>query len=41
LPPDRPAGFDGWQITDDGGSDAINPGAHDEVHAVGGQLGVA
>jgi len=35
-----PAGYDSWQITDDTGSDARNPGVHDEVHAVGGQLGL-
>ena len=35
-----PAGYDSWQITDDTGSAARNPGVHDEVHAVGGQLGL-
>jgi hypothetical protein len=35
------AGYDSWQITDDTGSDADDPGVHDEVHAVGGQLGLA
>ena len=33
-------GYSSWQITDDSGSDARNPGVHDEVHAVGGQLGL-
>jgi hypothetical protein len=33
-----PAGYDSWQITDDSGSAAANPGVHDEVHAVGGQV---
>ena len=35
-----PAGYDSWQISDDTGSDAQNPGVHDQVHAVGGQLGL-
>ena len=35
-----PAGYDSWQVTDDSGSAARNPGVHDQVHAVGGQLGV-
>jgi len=35
-----PAGYDSWQITDDSGHDARNPGVHDQVHAVGGQLGL-
>jgi hypothetical protein len=35
-----PAGYDSWQITDDSGRDARNPGVHDQVHAVGGQLGL-
>ena len=35
-----PAGYDSWQITDDTGSAARNPSVHDEVHAVGGQLGL-
>jgi len=34
------AGYDSWQITDDSGSDARNPSVHDQVHAVGGQLGL-
>ena len=29
-----------WQISDDTGSDATNGGVHDQVHAVGGQLGL-
>jgi hypothetical protein len=33
-------GYSSWQITDDSGSDALNPSVHDEVHAVGGQLGL-
>lgn len=35
-----PAGYSSWQITDDSGSDARNPSVHDQVHAVGGQLGL-
>jgi hypothetical protein len=35
-----PAGYDSWQITDDSGSDASNQ-VHDQVHGVGGQLGLA
>lgn len=35
-----PAGYSSWQTTDDSGSDARNPDVHDEVHAVGGQLGL-
>lgn len=35
-----PAGYSSWQITDDSGSAARNPTVHDEVHAVGGQLGL-
>lgn len=34
------AGYDSWQITDDKGTAAKNPGVHDQVHAVGGQLGL-
>jgi len=33
-----PAGYDTWQITDDSGSAASN--TRDQVHAVGGQLGL-
>jgi hypothetical protein len=33
-------GYSSWQITDDSGSDARNPDVRDEVHAVGGQLGL-
>jgi hypothetical protein len=33
-------GYSSWQITDDSGSDASNPNVHDQVHAVGGQLGL-
>jgi hypothetical protein len=33
-----PAGYGTWQITDDSGSDA--DGTRDQVHAVGGQLGL-
>ena len=36
-----PAGYSSWQITDDTGRDAVSPSVHDEVHAVGGQLGLA
>lgn len=32
------AGYDTWQITDDSGSAAKN--VHDQVHAIGGQLGI-
>ena len=35
-----PAGYSSWQITDDSGSAAANPEVKDEVHAVGGQLGL-
>jgi len=35
-----PAGYSSWQISDDTGSDARNGDVHDEVHAVGGQLGL-
>lgn len=35
-----PAGYDSWQITDDSGRDARNPDVHDQVHAMGGQLGL-
>jgi hypothetical protein len=35
-----PAGYDSWQITDDTGSNARNPGVHDQVHGVGGQIGI-
>jgi hypothetical protein len=35
-----PAGYSSWQITDDTGSDARNPGEHQQVHGVGGQLGL-
>lgn len=34
-----PAGYDTWQITDDAGRDAQN-NVHDQVHGVGGQLGL-
>jgi hypothetical protein len=34
------AGYDSWQTTNDSGSDARNPGVRDQVHAVGGQLGL-
>jgi len=34
-----PAGYDSWQVTNDSGSDAVNPPTKDGVHAVGGQLG--
>lgn len=35
-----PAGYDDWQITDDSGSAARNPTVHQEVHALGGQVGL-
>ena len=35
-----PAGYNSWQITDDSGSDVRNPDVRDQVHAVGGQLGL-
>ena len=35
-----PAGYSSWQITDDTGSAAANPAVKDEVHAVGGQIGL-
>jgi hypothetical protein len=34
-----PMGYDSWQITDDAGRDASN-NVHDQVHAVGGQIGL-
>ncbi len=35
-----PAGYSSFQVTDDSGASAANPGLHDKVHAVGLQLGV-
>jgi hypothetical protein len=35
-----PSGYSSWQVSDDKGSYARNPGVHDSVHAVGGQLGL-
>jgi hypothetical protein len=35
-----PAGYSSWQITDDSGSAAAAPPVKDEVHAVGGQIGL-
>jgi hypothetical protein len=35
-----PAGYSSWQVTDDHGSDARTPKVNDQVHAVGGQLGL-
>jgi hypothetical protein len=32
-------GYNQWQVTDDKGADARNPHVHDQVHAMGGQLG--
>jgi len=32
-------GYSQWQTTDDSGSDATNPSVHDQIHAVGAQLG--
>jgi len=34
------AGYNCWQITDDTGKDARNPEVHDQVHAIGLQLGL-
>jgi hypothetical protein len=34
------AGYDSWLTTDDKGAAAKNPGVHNQVHAVGGQLGL-
>ena len=35
-----PAGYDTWQVTEDSGDDVSDPGVKDEVHAVGGQIGL-
>lgn len=35
-----PAGYSSWQITDDTGNNAAQPAVRDEVHAVGGQIGL-
>lgn len=35
------AGYHGWQVSDDSGRDAVNQDVHDQVHAVGLQLGLA
>jgi hypothetical protein len=35
-----PAGYSSWQITDDSGSNAASSPVKDQVHAVGGQLGL-
>ncbi len=35
-----PAGYSSWQITEDSGADAANPLTKDDVHAVGGQVGL-
>jgi hypothetical protein len=35
-----PTGYSSWQVSDDKGRDARNPNVHDEVHAVGGQIGL-
>jgi hypothetical protein len=35
------AGYDSWQVSHDSGSDAASPNTLDQVHAVGGQLGLA
>jgi hypothetical protein len=34
-------GYSQWQVTDDEGADARNLDVHDQVHAIGGQLGYA
>lgn len=36
-----PSGYSQWQVSDDTGSDARNPGIHDRVHAAGIQAGLA
>jgi hypothetical protein len=35
-----PAGYDDWQVTNDSGSAARDPSVHDQVHGVGGQIGL-
>jgi hypothetical protein len=35
-----PAGYSSFQVSDDSGANAKNPGVHDHVHAVGVQAGV-
>jgi hypothetical protein len=35
-----PAGYNSYQITDDSGADARNPGLHDHVDGAGAQLGI-
>ena len=35
-----PAGYSSFQVSDDSGTDARNPGVHDHVHAAGVQVGV-
>jgi hypothetical protein len=35
-----PAGYSSFQVSDDGGADARNPGVHDRVQAAGLQVGV-
>ncbi len=35
------AGYHSWQVSDDSGRDAADPGVHDQVHAIGLQLGFA
>jgi len=35
-----PTGYSSWQVTEDSGSDAANPTAEDQVHAIGVQVGV-
>jgi hypothetical protein len=32
-------GYSQWQVTEDDGAGARNPDVHDQVHAIGGQLG--
>jgi hypothetical protein len=36
-----PAGYSSWQVSNDTGSDAAPPRDNDQVHAVGGQVGLA
>lgn len=34
------AGYSQWQVSDDSGSDAVNKGVHDQVHAIGPEVSV-
>ena len=33
-------GYGHWQLTDDSGSDAVDPGTHDHVYGIGGEISV-